>query len=112
MGDVEILQEAVEDSITAENWFPGVAADEITDPERDDDELVEEFLARAGLERQKIGERISEKYGKHGDRGSDANGAEKDLYVERIFEECGVILEIPVMDDEPVADGPEAVKEH
>src|SRR5881392_1830528 len=112
MGDMEILQEAVEDTFTAENCFPGVATDEITDPERDDHELVEEFLARAGLKRQKIGEGISEKYGKHGDGGGDSNGAKKDLYIEWIFEECDVILEIPVMDDDAFADGPEAVKEH
>ncbi len=60
VGDVQILQKAVEDTVGAENGFPGIAANEIADPERDDDQLVEEFFARAGVEGQEISERVTE----------------------------------------------------
>ena len=54
------MQEAVEHAVAAENGFPGVAANEIADPQRDDDELIEDFFARAGVERKIVGERIAE----------------------------------------------------
>jgi hypothetical protein len=60
VSDVQVLEKAVEDSVAAENGFPGVAADEIADPQRHDDQLVEEFLARAGVKREVIGERVAE----------------------------------------------------
>ena len=49
MSDVQVLEKAVEDSVAAEDGFPGVAADEIADPQRNDDQLIEQFFAWAGL---------------------------------------------------------------
>ena len=49
MRDVKILEEAIEDSVAAENGFPCVTTNEIADPQRDDDQLVEKFFARTGL---------------------------------------------------------------
>jgi hypothetical protein len=61
VSDVEILKRAVEDAVGAEDSFPCVAADEIADPERDDDELVEKLFAGARVKGKKVSERISEK---------------------------------------------------
>ena len=42
--EMQILEEAVEHAVAAENCFPGVAADQIADPQRHDDELIEQIL--------------------------------------------------------------------
>jgi hypothetical protein len=86
VGDVEILEKTVEHAVAAENGFPGVAAYQIADPERDNHELVEEFLARAGVEGKIVRERIAEKKGAEGHGSSDARGAQENLEVERIGE--------------------------
>ena len=112
VGDVEILQEAVEDAVAAEDCFPGVAANEIADPERDDDELIEEFFACACMERQVVGERIAEQQGTESDGGGDAHACGKGLRRRRDCDEVAVIVEIPLMNDEAVAHEPEAVGEH
>ena len=83
-GDMEILQEAVEDAVAAENCFPGVAAHEIADPQRDDDELIEDFLARAGVKGKIVGQRITEQQGAERDGGGDAHAAEQDFGVNGI----------------------------
>src|SRR5258708_20019496 len=57
-------------------------------------------------------ERVAEKYRKNCDGGRDAHGAEQDLDIKRIFEEREVVVQIPVMEDDAVADDPEAVQEH
>ena len=111
-GDVEVLKEAVEDAFAAEDGFPGVTANQVADPERDDDELVEEFFAGAGVERNEIRERVAEEDRKERDRSGYAHGAEEDAGVERVGGELVVVVEIPVMDDETVLDGPETVGEH
>src|SRR5437879_7249862 len=43
---VEILEEAVQDAVAAENGFPRVAAHEVADPKRNDHQLVEQVLPR------------------------------------------------------------------
>ena len=112
MRDVEILQKAVEDAVAAENCFPGVATHQIADPERNDDQLVEKFFARACVERQEIRQRISEKYRKKCNSGGDACGAKEDLDVEWIPEQREVVVEIPMIEDDAVSDSPEAVQKH
>ena len=111
-GDVEVLQEAVEDAVGAENGFPGVAADEIADPERDDDKLIEKIFANARVEGHEVGERIAEQEREQRDAGGDASSAEKNFGVDGIMEELGIVLEIPLVDDDAVANEPEAVGEH
>ena len=86
VSDVEILQEAVEDAVAAKNGFPGVAADEVANPERDNHELIEKLFARAGMEREVIGERVSEEEGTEHNASGDAHGAEEDFGVEGISE--------------------------
>ena len=112
VSDVEILEEAVEDAFAAENCFPGVAANEIADPERHDDELIEQFFARAGMKREVVGERIAEEQGTEHHGAGDAHGAEENFGVEGIREELLIIVEIPVMDEDAVLYGPEAVRKH
>ena len=78
-GDVEVLEEAVEDAVGAENGFPGVAADEIADPERNDDELIEKIFANARVEGHEVGERIAEREREQRDAGGDAQQCGKEL---------------------------------
>src|SRR5215471_5607786 len=111
-GDVKILQETVENAVGAENGLPGVSANEIADPERNDDELIEEFLPDAGFERHEIGQRIAEEQGEEGDARGDAHGAEKDFEINGIVEELGVVLKIPFVNEEAIANEPETVGEH
>src|SRR5580700_9369678 len=109
---MEVLEKAVEDSFAAEDCFPGVAADQIADPERHDDELIEQFFARAGMKREVIGERIAEEKRAEHYRGCDAHGAEENFGVEGIGEKFLVIGEIPIMDEDAVLNRPEAVGKH
>lgn len=112
MRDVQVLQEAIQDSFAAENGLPSVAADEVTDPEGDDDQLVEQFLSGASVEGHVIGKWKGEEKRKKCYRSGDPHGAEQDLRVNRIAEECFVIVERPVVNDEAIADGPETVRKH
>src|SRR5882762_627646 len=48
MGEMQVLQEAIENAFAAENGFPGVTAHQVTHPQRNDDELVEQLFASAG----------------------------------------------------------------
>jgi hypothetical protein len=110
--DVEVLEKAVENTVGAENGFPGITANEIADPQRNDDELIQKLLTATGVEGKIVGERIAEKERENSDRSGDAHGAKENFEVDGIFQERGVILEIPVVDDDSVLDGPETVNEH
>jgi len=112
VGEMKILEEAVEDAFAAENGFPGVAADEIADPQGNDDKLVEQFLAGAGMKRKVVGERVAEEQGAEGHRCGDAHGAQEDFEIDGLREESFVIVQVPLVDEETVFDGPEAVREH
>src|SRR3984957_8021337 len=112
VSDMEVLEKSVENSFATEDCFPSVAADQIADPERNDDELVQQFLARAGMKREVVGERVAEENGTERYRGCDAHGAQENLGVQRIGEEFLVIGEIPVMDEGAVLNRPEAVGKH
>ncbi len=109
---MQILQETVEHALAAEDGFPRVAAHEIADPQGNDHKLVEKLLARTGVERDEKGERIAEEHRTQSYRRCDAHGAEKDFGVERIRNQLVVVLEVPLVDEETVADHPEAVGEH
>jgi hypothetical protein len=110
--EVEVLEKAVENAVGAENGFPCVAANEIADPQGNDDELIEEFFTAASVEGKIVGERIAEKKRENGDRSGDTHGAKENFEIDGVFEKGGVILEIPVVDDDSVLDGPQAVNEH
>jgi hypothetical protein len=110
--DVEVLEKAVENTVGAKNGFPGVGANEIADPQRNDDELIQKFLTAAGVEGKIVRERIAEKKRENSDRSGDTHGAEENFEVDGVFQERGVILEVPVVDDDAVLDGPETVNEH
>jgi len=56
MGEMQVLQEALR-SLRCENGFPGVTAHQVTHPQRNDDELVEQLFASARMKRQVIGQR-------------------------------------------------------
>jgi len=62
------------------------------------------------VERQEVGERETEEQREKSYGGGDAGGAEEDFDIQTILEESGVVGEIPVMEDDAVADGPEAVQ--
>src|SRR5712672_2878041 len=106
--DAQILEKAVEHAIAAEDGFPGVTADEIADPQRHDHKLIEEFLARTGVEGEIVRERVAEEQRAEGYGAGDACGAEKNLKVQGIGKQCAVVLQIPVVDQETVAHDPEA----
>ena len=89
--DVEVLQEAVEDAIAAENRFPGISADQITDPERNDDELIEKFFARTRVKREEVRERITQNNRKQRDGTGDARRAAEHLQIDWILKESGVV---------------------
>ncbi len=60
-GDVSELQDSVEHAVAAKDGLPGVAADKIAGPERNDYELVEQIFPFGGVERQVIRERVAQK---------------------------------------------------
>ncbi len=92
VGDVKILQEAVEHSFGTEDGLPGIAADEIADPQGNDDELVEKVLANAGVERHEIRDGVAEQQRKQSYSGGDTHGAEKNLRVDGLLKKFGVVL--------------------
>src|SRR5579864_929608 len=112
MRDVKILEKTVEDAVAAKDGFPRIAANEIADPEWNDDELIEEFFACAGMEGEIVRKRIAEEERQKRNGSRDAHGAEKNFRVDGIGEKCSVVGEITLMDNEAVANGPEAVREH
>ena len=75
----KVLEEAVENAVGAENGFPGVAADEIADPEGNDDELIEKIFAKTRVEGHVVGEGVAEEQREKRDAGGDAGGAEQEL---------------------------------
>jgi hypothetical protein len=111
MRNVEILERAVEDAVGAENSFPSVTTNEITDPERDNDKLIEELFARAGVEGKKVRQRKAEKERKKCNESGDAQRAEEDRGVQRIFEELEILVERPIVNDGAVLRDPEGVGE-
>jgi hypothetical protein len=111
-GEMKILEKRVEDTVGTENGLPGIAANEIADPKRDNDELVEKLLAAAGMKGKIVSERIAEKEREKHDAGGDAHGAEKNFKIDGIFEQFGIVLKIPLVNDDALADSPEAVNEH
>ena len=110
--DVQVLKKSVKHAVGAENCFPSVAANQVADPKRNNNELIENFLAWTRVERQEICDWITEKNGEQRNGSGDARGAEEHLKIKRIFEERRVVVEIPPMYDDTVADRPKAVKEH
>src|SRR5882762_9004436 len=58
--DVQILEKAVEHAIAAEDGFPGIATNEVAHPQRHDHKLIQEFLARTGVEGEIVRERVAE----------------------------------------------------
>jgi hypothetical protein len=110
--DVEILQSAVQDAFRAEDGFPCVAADEITDPEGDNHKLIEEFFAGTGVKREEVGERVAKQKRKKSDRSGDAERAEENDGIERIGKEFCILVEIPAMKDDAVLGQPEGMGKH
>src|SRR6266853_3104688 len=112
VSEVEVLEKAIENAFAAQNGFPGVAAHQVAHPQRHDDELVEQFFARAGMKRQVIGQRVAEQQRAERYRSSDAHGAQEDFDVYGLGEERRIIVEVPLVDENSVTNRPEAVREH
>src|SRR6266403_259856 len=112
MREMQVLQEAIEDAFAAENGFPSVTAHQVTHPQRHDDELVEQLFAGAGMKRQVIGQRVAEQQGAKRHRGGDAYGAQEDSDVNGLGKESHIIVQVPLVDQDSVVDGPETVREH
>src|SRR5882757_7033846 len=79
--DVQILEKAVEHSIAAQDGFPGVAANEVADPQRHDHELIQKFLARSGVEGEVVRKRVAEEQRAECHGTGNARGALKNLKV-------------------------------
>ena len=60
----------------------------------------------------RIAEAIAEKKGTEHDGTSDANGAEKNVEIDRIGKKLFVIVETPLVDQYAVSHQPEAVRKH
>src|SRR2546428_74997 len=57
--EMQVLEKTVEDPVAAKNGFPGVTPDEIADPQRHDDKLVEKFLAGMGVKGQVVSKGVA-----------------------------------------------------
>src|SRR6266566_2061408 len=112
VGEVQVLQEAIQHAVAAKNGFPSVAAHKVADPERHDDELVEKFPAPARVKSQIVRERITKQDGAERYGSCYSHGAEKHLGIERIREESFVVVEIPMMNDHAFTHRPQAVCKH
>ena len=75
-------------------------------------ELVEQFLANTAMKRQVIGERVAEQQGAKRHRSGDAYGAQEDSDVDGLGKESHIIVQVQLVDQDSVVDGPEAVREH
>ncbi len=93
------MEQTVQHAVVPQNCFPGIAANQVTGPQRDDDELVEQFFAFGGVKRQVIRQRVAEQQHENGYRGGDAHGAEKHIAVKRVAGQFKIILQIPVVND-------------
>ena len=80
-GQVDVLQQRVENAVGAENRLPGVGTHQITHPQRNDDELIVEILSASGVEREEVSQRIAEQHGKKHHAGGDPHGAQQRLPV-------------------------------
>src|SRR6267154_4138150 len=85
--EVQILEQAVEHAIAAQDCFPGVTANEVADPQRHDHKLIQEFLARTRVEGEVVRERIAEEQRAECHGTSNARGAQKNLKVWGIGEQ-------------------------
>src|SRR5262249_12794834 len=112
IGDVQVLQEAVEDTVAAEDRLPSIAANEITDPERNDHELIQKFLAPPRVKGDKVGEWVAEEQREKRDRGRYTHRAKQNAGVQWVRQELLIVIEIPVGDDKAVLHAPETVSEH
>src|SRR5205085_1658824 len=99
-------QKAIKHAVAAKDGFPGVAADQIADPQRHDHELIKELLALPGVKSQIVSKRIAEKERTDRDRSRDAHGAEEHFGVNRIAEESFIIAQIPMVNDHAFAHCP------
>src|SRR5882762_3987723 len=79
--DVKILEQAVQHSVAAQDCFPGVAANEVADPQRHDHELIQEFLARTSVEGEVVREWVAEEQRAECHGTGNARGAQKNLKV-------------------------------
>ena len=50
VGQMQILQKTVENAVATQNRLPGIAADQVADPERHDNQLIKKFFASARVE--------------------------------------------------------------
>ena len=53
MRDVQVLKKSIQDTVGAENRFPSVTPNEIADPQRNDNQLIENFFARTCVKDKK-----------------------------------------------------------
>src|SRR6266403_644227 len=79
--EVQILEKAVEHAIAAQDGFPCIAANEVADPQRHDHQLIQEFLARTGVEGEVVRKRIAEEQRAECHGTGNARGAQKNLKV-------------------------------
>ena len=105
------LQQAVENPLLAQDDLPGVRANEVAHPERDDHRHVHELLVPPHLERQQIGQRIGEKQREEGDSQRDAGRKENRVGIEIGAEESAVVLQCELVRDRPTLEAPEGMHE-
>src|SRR5215472_16296365 len=113
LGQMRILQQRVENAVAAENRLPRVSANQVADPEGDDDQLVEKILTLSCAEREIVGKRITQHQGKQHDPGRNPHRSKQRLEVDADVQQLAVVLESPGVND-LLAGGhrPEAVTKH
>ena len=112
-GQVHILQQRIEHTIGAEDRLPRIRSHQITDPQRNDHQLIEQIFSLACIERQEIRQRISQQQRKQHHARRNPHRAQQRLPVHRLLQQFFIVLEIPrVHDGLRRRDRPEAVAEH
>src|SRR5260370_39300991 len=109
---MQVLYETIEDAFAAKNGFPRITTHEIAHPQRYDDELVEQLLARAPMKREVVSKRVAKQKGEQRHRSGDAHSTQEDFDVDGFGKESRIIVQVPLVDKNSVMDGPEAVRKH
>ncbi len=86
LGQVHILQQRVEHAIGTENRLPRIRPHQIANPQRNNHHLIQQIFSFAGVERQKIRQRISQQQRKQHHSRRNPHRAQQRLPVHRFLE--------------------------
>src|SRR5271155_4185246 len=96
---VHVLQKSVQHSVATQDSFPGVRANQVTDPQWNNYQLIEKIFSLTCVEREIVGQRIAQQQGKDHDSGCNPHGSKKSLQVNIHAEEFAIVVQCPGVDD-------------